>query len=154
MLLINAETMLKLAKKAIRDAPNKDWKNRGCILVGDSHSVDVKTYDHKQLGVATVAYFKFEKPLRDKFEPKGISPFVGFTLAAMDVKGKLIYQANCVIGKISDKNYHDNYLANRFCPQCQALDSITRKSKMMGPECALITYKCNQCSYRDEDVMD
>ena len=74
--MLNDNTMLKLAKDAIKNAPNDDWKNRGCFRSGNLSSVIVRHYDDKEIGIATVGYFVFEKPLKDDFGFNGTSPFV------------------------------------------------------------------------------
>ena len=155
--MILETVMLKLANEAIAHAPNENWKNRGgVVLVGDLKLTPVKTWgDQNPLGIATVGYFQFQK--EDQREKVNVTDnrfaFIGFTLAAIKSQGKLIYETQPIIGKIQEKSYHSNGLASRFCPQCHSIDTVKRSSRKMGPECALITYKC-KCGYHDEDVMD
>ena len=152
--MLDDNTMLKLAKDAITNAPNDDWKNRGCFRSGNLSSVIVRHYDNKEIGIATCGYFVFEKHLKDDFNRSGWSPFVGFTLAAMETQGKLISATRPVITNLENQPFSSNGLEHRFCPQCHSLDSVKSKSKKMGPECIRITYKCKKCSYTDIDVMD
>jgi len=155
--MLDDKTMLKLAKDAIKNAPNDDWKNRGCFRSGNLSSVIVRHYDNKEIGIATCGYFVFEKPLEDDFYRSGSgvkNSFVGFTLAAMETQGKLICATRPVINNLENHPFSSNGLEHRFCPQCHSLDSVKSKSKKMGPECVRITYKCKNCSYTDVDVMD
>lgn len=152
--MLDDNTMLKLAKDAIKNAPNDDWKNRGCFRSGNLSSVIVRHSDNKEIGIATCGYFVFEKPLKDDFNRSGTSPFVGFTLAAMETQGKVISSTRPVINNLENQPFSSNGLEHRFCPQCHSLDSVKSKSKRMGEECVRITYKCKKCSYIDVDVMD
>ncbi len=151
--MLDKPTMLKLAKKAIINAPNEDWQGRGKLtLVGEMREVPITTWDKKIIGQSTVAFFEFEHPFVDNFV--GDYSFIGFTLSAIKVGKKTIYDTQPVIGKIDKDNYRSNTLVARFCPQCLSLDSITSKKRVMGPECVEIIYKCKKCSYIDHDVMD
>lgn len=149
--MIDKDTMLKLAEKHVVNAPNSDWRGRGKLtLEGDLLERVVKTWDGKELGNSTAGFFKFEHPFKDDFFK---DYFTGFILTAMKVGNKFISETHPVIGKLEDNDYGCS-LANHFCPQCHSVDSITSKSRMIGPECARITYKCKKCSYRDVDVID
>jgi hypothetical protein len=127
-------------------------------MVGNSCVIPVyksRYWDKKEkpLGKATVAYFKFNKPLKNEFDKH--SSFIGFTLAVMDVKGKLIKSALPVIGRIEKKDFSSaaHGLTYRFCPQCGSLDSVEQYSQQIGPECVFIISSC-KCGYKNEDVID
>jgi len=155
---INNQTMILEAEKSILNAPNDDWKNRGCKMVGKSKQIPVRKphdWENKEqpIGDATVAYFKFLKPQKNK----SISghTFVGFTMSVMQVQGKTIHETHPVLGKLDEEDLHPpaNRLSARFCPQCYKVDSVKQRSRVMGPECIAITYYC-KCGYKDHDVLD
>jgi len=153
---IETAILKQQAELAMANAPNTDWQQRGgAKMVGKSKLIPVrKSSDWEKklspIGQATVAFFKFVHPLKTF----GGSVFSGFTLAVMDVKGKLIYNTGVVIGKLQPDNFrHAANMSNRFCPQCGSVDTVKQRSRRIGPECVAITYHC-KCGYRDHDVLD
>jgi len=150
---ISLDTLCKLARKAIKNAPNSDWKGRGCINPTTSQSLPVKNYKGDLLATANVGFFKFETPKEDTF---GDNHFIGFTLAAITVDRKTYYETHPVIRELdeADLNNAASNFSRRFCPDCRAIDSITQSHRRAGPECIIVTYKCTKCSYMDRDAID
>jgi hypothetical protein len=153
--MLSKDTMLKLAKKAVVKSANNDWKGRGKLTLVGKLKTQPLFYDaQRHIGQSTAAYFKFEHPLeRQSFSYKD-APFIGFTLVALNLGHKVIYDTHPVIGKLDKDDFGFNALVNRFCPECLSLDSITTKERQVAPECIEITYKCKYCSYVEYDVMD
>ena len=155
--MMNGPELLEIANKFCDSAPNEDWQRRGIVQKGKARLVAVHNPDYLKedeiIGYATVAYFKFQKPLKKRFA--GDSGFIGFTLGAMNVNGKVISDASPVITKLYDRDIEMPCLnlSRRFCPQCLKLDSVKMSSRRMGPECVRIRYHC-RCGYEDVDVMD
>ena len=152
--------MIQEAKKAILNAPNSDWQNRGIEMVGESHQIPVTKHNylaHKEqnLGDATVAYFKFLQPQKNASPMDEGHEFIGFTISVMQVQEKTIHETHPVIGKLDEEDFKQpsHRLAGRFCPQCYKIDSVKQRHKRMGPECIFITYYC-KCGYKDTDVFD
>ena len=155
--VISDRVMLEMAELCCKNAPNKDWQNRGLKQSGISHQIPVKQCSDWEnrlplLGTATVSFFKFLKPVGgDDRDYK----FVGFTLAVLNADGKIIYESCPVINKIKEDDLKNpaTRLSNHFCPKCLCVDTVKQRSKIMGPECIQITYYC-KCGYKDFDVLD
>lgn len=157
---ISNQRMIQEAEKAILNAPNSDWQNRGCEMVGESQQIPVVKQNYlankeQPLGDATVAYFKFLKPQKDTSPMDKGHEFVGFTISVMDIQGKTIHETHPVIGKLDEEDFQKpaERLSGRFCPQCYKVDSVKQRSRRGGPECIYITYYC-KCGYKDTDVFD
>ena len=151
IVMINVIKMHEQAILAMKNAPNRDWQERGGAKpVGPLREEEISRWDGKVLGTATVGFYKFVNPLE-----RGRFSFIGFMLAVSKVGQKVITEANPVIGSCKDEAYRNTAckLSNRFCPQCHELDSVTSSSRLLGPECVEITYQC-KCGYIDHDVMD
>jgi len=154
--MIDETTMQAQANDIIRNAPNKDWQERGgCSLTSclSEESIETGIFEKTELGKATVGFYQFAIPKDNEFS-KGCD-FIGFMLAVSDVGGNFIRETTPVIGSVRDGAYKNIAcsLSSQFCPNCRSVNTIIQTSKVMGPECVAITYKC-PCGYEDHDVMD
>lgn len=158
--MIPISTLVKLAEKHVKNAPNSDWRNNGKLLLSSSpqevpvKGYNLKGYKEKILTTATVAFFAFERPFIDDCNRS--CPFIGFTLAAITIKGKTYSNAHPVIDKLDDDDFRQaaNGFSHKFCPQCSSFNSVKHTSRRAGPECAIITSRCSKCDYVDQDAFD
>lgn len=151
--MIGAVQMSRLADYQVAHARNKDW-NRPVIKSGKMREMPVHSWNGKDYGMATLAYFKFKTVPEGHFLDAS-RRFKGFIIAALEVQGKTITEATPVIGSIEKDDWGRplNHLASRFCPDCGAIDSVKQRSRVLGPECVLVTYFC-KCGFGDTDVID
>jgi len=140
-----------LAEQAVANAGNDSWKNRGKLTIATHRILPLVAFKFEVYGQVEAVYVKFEKP-----DKRPDCHFIGFILAAyVDADKGVLTETAAVIGRVRNDDFTRaawKFQARR-CPKCHKFDTTKRSSKLMGPECAQITYRC-KCGYVDYDVMD
>ena len=149
------------AAHAVATAKNPDWRNRGSLTIERTLTVkrqatDGRTYREVERGPVHVAAVRFEVPHQSY---PGASLFSGFYLAIDDATGATVSRPiigafDVVTADNRPFQWAANELNRRFCPACNALDSVTSKQRRRGPECVEVTHRCTKCKWTESDVVD
>ena len=154
--MIDSARLRKLTAKALTKAPNKDWHRKFRLAQGPVE-MDIHSYSwdgkNEVVGKATVAYYKWGEKLAD--DDRDFS-FIGFTIAFLEVGGKVIHDMHPVIRELREDEMQNaaDQLASHFCPQCRGVDTVRQRRGRSGREYVVYHYSCTNCSYQDTDVLD
>jgi hypothetical protein len=141
----------ELAEQRVANAPNDAWRGRGKLIIMTHRILPLVAFNDEVYGQAEAVYVKFEKP-----DKRPDCRFIGFVLAALvDSDKGVLTETSPVHDRVRNDDFtRATWKFNaRRCPECHKFDTTKRSTKLVGPECARITYRC-KCGYVDYDAMD